>query len=240
RAHDRPVPPGPLFGVGMTMSCSQTADSATGANKVVSSRRYTHIAIALHWIIAVSIIAMLAMGVWMVDAIKQPDTQALAFQTYQFHKSLGLTIIILSLARLGWRLLNPPPPLPAHMPRFQKATSHATHMLFYALMIGMPLTGWAMVSASPLGLPTIVFGWFEWPHIAWLEAVEDKAAVAERFKLAHMYAGYLMIGLVVLHIAAALKHQFVDRDNLIARMSPLAQPPKTASNAPTTTDRRET
>ncbi|MEM1306217.1 MAG: cytochrome b [Pseudomonadota bacterium] len=202
----------------MSFSTTTQTDDVRTARQV---HRYTTVAIALHWMIALAIIAMLATGLWMVDAIKEPSTQALAFQTYQFHKSLGLAILVLSLLRLGWRLFNKPPPLPGHMSSFQRTASNATHVLFYVLMIGMPLTGWAMVSASPLGLPTIVFGWFEWPHIAFLEAATDKAAVAERFKLAHMYAGYLMLALAALHIAAALKHQFIDKDNLLARMAPI-------------------
>jgi cytochrome b561 len=87
-------------------------------------------------------------------------------------------------------------------------------------MIAMPLTGWAMVSASPLGLPTIVFGAFEWPHIVWLETATDKATLEAQLKQVHATAGLVMLGLIGLHVAAALKHQFVDRDGLLSRMVP--------------------
>lgn len=201
--------------------------SANDAVSGLAARtRYTWVAMVLHWTIAAAVLALLATGLWMVDAIKVPETQATAFQTYQLHKSLGLTVLVLSLARLAWRLWNPPPPLPEHMGPLSRFAAHGAHVLFYALMIGMPLTGWAMVSASPLGLPTIVFGWFEWPHIAWLEAVPDKAAVEEQLKQVHATAGLIMLGLVGLHVAAALKHQFVDRDGLLARMTPLGSAPK--------------
>ncbi|MEO1264227.1 MAG: cytochrome b [Pseudomonadota bacterium] len=206
----------------------QAQDTPIASAADARQRRYTTVAIALHWVIAFSIIAMLATGSWMVDALQVQATQALAFETYQFHKSLGLTVLVLSVARLAWRLFNPPPPMPEHMGGAQRFAAHATHVLFYALMIGMPLSGWAMVSASPLGLPTIVFGWFEWPHIAFLAAAENKAAIEEQLKLAHLYAGYLMFALIVLHIAAALKHQFIDRDALLSRMSPI--PPSSTKN----------
>ncbi|MEO0671326.1 MAG: cytochrome b [Pseudomonadota bacterium] len=210
---------------------AEVSKADVGAAEQGRLQRYTTVAIALHWVIALSIIAMLVTGTWMVDALQVPETQALAFQTYQFHKSLGLTVLVLSLARLAWRLFNPPPPMPAHMGGAQRFAAHATHVLFYVLMIGMPLTGWAMVSASPLGLPTIVFGWFEWPHISFLEAAEDKAAIEKQMKLAHLYAGYLMFALLALHIAAALKHQFIDRDGLLARMTPIPLRPTDKNKA---------
>lgn len=137
-----------------------------------------------------------------------------------FHKSLGITILALTALRIVWRWLNPPPPLPSKMGASMRFAAHATHVLFYALMLALPLTGWAMVSASPFQIPTIIFGLFELPHITPLEQVEDKAAVEAQIKTVHDLAGKLMIGLLVLHVAAALKHQFVDRDQLLARMIP--------------------
>lgn len=182
--------------------------------------RYTYVAMALHWLIASAIAVMLATGFWMVDAIKVPETQATAFHTYQFHKSLGLTILVLSLCRLGWRLLHPPPALPSEMGSLSRFAAHSTHIVFYALMISMPISGWAMVSASPIGMPTVVFDWFEVPHIPWLENVADKAAAEAQLKQMHLAAALTMSGLLCLHIAAALKHQFIDRDDLIMRIVP--------------------
>jgi len=184
---------------------------------------YTTVAVALHWVIALAILAQLATGVWMVDAIKVPETQGQAFVVYQFHKSLGLAVLALSLARLAWRFVYPP---------LERTGAHASHILFYVLMIGMPLLGWAMVSASPFGLPTIVFGLFEWPHIPVLADLEDKKPVEQAFKTAHMAGGFILAGLLILHVGAALKHHFVSRDNVLARMVPgVRSPEATATNS---------
>lgn len=183
-------------------------------------QRYSAVAVTLHWAIAAAILLLLISGLWMTDAIKVPDTRADAFAVYQWHKSLGLTVLVLSFARLAWRLVNPPPALPAEMGRLERLAAHTTHVVFYLLMIGMPLLGWAMVSASVFGLPTIVFGLFEWPHIPMLTELEDKAPVEAALKTAHRTGGYLMIALLILHVLAALKHHFVDRDQVLARMLP--------------------
>ena len=127
--------------------------------------RYGAVAISLHWTIAAAILAQLAAGLWMVRAIRSADSQALAYHAYQWHKSLGLTVLVLSLLRLCWRLANPPPPLPASMTTIERTAAKTMHGLFYLLTVGMPLVGWAMVSASPLGLPTMVFGLFECPSM---------------------------------------------------------------------------
>lgn len=182
--------------------------------------RYTSIAITLHWLIAVAILTQLTAGLWMTTAIKEPHTRAFAFQVYQWHKALGLTVLVLSIARLLWRLTHAAPPLPDGMTAFERFGAHATHWGFYLLMLGMPLLGWAMVSASPLGLPTIVFGLFEWPHIPWLAALDDKKPLEDAFKFAHRTGAYVMLGLVALHVGAALKHHFIDRDEVLARMLP--------------------
>lgn len=200
----------------------------------MASERYTTVAIALHWAIAVSIVGLIASGVWMVDAIKRPETRAIAFETYQIHKSFGLTVLVLSLLRLLWRLTHRAPPLPEGLSAVERFGAKATHLLFYVLMLGMPLAGWAMVSASKFGLPTIVFGLFEWPHIAWISGiaeVETKAAVEAAFKTGHKYAGYLLAALLLLHVGAALKHHFVNKDGVLARMVPGLRPRGEAGRA---------
>jgi cytochrome b561 len=181
---------------------------------------YTTVAIALHWTIALAIVTLLVAGIWMTDAIKQPETRNFAYKVYQWHKALGLTVLVLTLARIGWRLMNPPPPLPAGMSSLERLGAQLSHGAFYALMLAIPLAGWAMVSASPLGLPTMVFGLFEWPHIPWLSALEDKKPAEAIFKAAHKFMGVGLIALLGLHIAAALKHHFVNRDDVLARMIP--------------------
>lgn len=186
--------------------------------------RYTAVAIMLHWLIALCVIGLIGAGIWMSDAIKDPKTQGLAFVVYQWHKSIGLTVLVLSIARLVWRLIHPAPPLPASLTPLERMAARFTHVAFYVLMIGMPLLGWALVSASPLGIPTIVFGLFEWPHIGWLAGLDDKKSVEDALKYAHGTAGYVMGGLIVLHVGAALKHHFIDRDQVLARMLPWGRP----------------
>lgn len=202
------------------MSSRTGAGNGAGLQNPVRQMRYGRVAMSLHWLIAAAILALLISGLWMTVAIKVPATQAIAFTTYQWHKSLGLTVLVLSLARLLWRFVSPPPPLPESMGRMTRLAAHGTHTAFYILMIGLPLIGWAMVSASIYGLPTIVFGLFEWPHIPALANLETKAPVEAAFKTTHQAGGYLMIALLILHVAAALKHHFVDRDYVLAAMLP--------------------
>ena len=183
--------------------------------------RYSAVAIGLHWMIAAAIVAQLACGLWMVRAIRSAGSEALAFHAYQWHKSLGLVTLAVSLVRLCWRLANPPPALPVAMTSIQRALAKTTHGLFYVLTLGMPLVGWAMVSASPSGLPTMIFGIVEWPHIGWLAGLGGGVEAA--FKSAHRAMGYALTGLLALHIAAALKHHLFDRDDVLARMLPMVR-----------------
>jgi len=180
--------------------------------------RFTLVAILLHWAVAASVLGLLASGLWMARAIRDPAQQAQAFEVYQLHKAFGLLVLVLTLLRLVWRLTHPPPPLPAGTPHWQRAASHAVHLALYGLTIVVPLLGWLTVSASPLGFPTVPFGLFEWPHlpVAWLGT--DPEALEDWSKLGHRTLAYVAAGAIALHIGAALKHQFVDRDGLVGRM----------------------
>jgi cytochrome b561 len=175
------------------------------------SQHYTKIAIALHWIIGVAIIIMLAMGL-LLDSV--PDDYK--FQVYQFHKSLGLTILVLSFVRLFWRLTHKTPALPEGMKTWEIWASKLTHYAFYIMMIGIPMTGWALVSASPLNFPIMWFGLFEWPH---LPLTIDKS-LSQNFGEMHELLAYMTIGLLGLHIGAALKHHFINEDNVLTHMLP--------------------
>jgi cytochrome b561 len=183
--------------------------------------RYSAVAIWLHWIIAAAIVAQLATGLWMVRALRISDSQTLAFNVYQWHKSLGLTVLVLGLLRGFWRLGNPPPPLPVAMTRIERYAAKTLHALFYLLMLGTPLVGWAMVSASSVGLPTMFFGLFEWPHIPGPAGLGG--SVEAGFKAAHRGMAYALIALLLLHVAAALKHHLIDRDDVLARMLPIVR-----------------
>ncbi len=183
--------------------------------------RYDRVAMILHWASAVAILILIPVGKWMADAARDHSASpAVIFDTYQTHKAAGLTILMLTIVRIGWRLFHPPPPFPASMTPWARYLANATHAGFYVLIVALPLTGWAMVSASPFGFPTIWFGLFEWPHIAPLAAMENKKPVEDLFKGAHEILGNAAIILIVLHIGAALKHRFISRDQMLWRMLP--------------------
>jgi cytochrome b561 len=183
------------------------------------SLTYDAVAKTLHWLIAFAIIAMLIIGWLMVNTDKSNSWR---FDLFQLHKSLGITILLLSLFRLYWRLAHPAPPLPAHMPTWEKFAARATHWLFYILIIGMPLVGWAIVSASPINLPTMLYGVIPWPHLPVLPdlPLEDKKQVGYVLDAMHDYGAYILAALLVLHVAAAHKHHWFDGDDVLTRMAP--------------------
>ncbi len=185
------------------------------------STRYTSVAITLHWLIALSIIGLLAMGLVMTEKDLLP--QELQFRMFQWHKSLGLSVLVLSVLRLVWRLLHKPPALPAHMPLWEKFAAKGTHFVFYLLMLAIPLSGWALVSTSSWGLPTVWFGLFEWPHLP-LGDLPNKEQINHTASDAHELLAYLLIGLLGLHIGAALKHYLIDRDEVVSHMIPVLKP----------------
>ncbi len=206
----------------------------------MNTKRYTVVAIVLHWAIALAIAGMIPLGRWMGDALEVQSTQAQAIAAFQLHKSVGLTVLVLSLARLGWRLANPPPPLPAAMKAWERLAANATHWAFYFVIIIMPLTGWLYVSTGwsahddrPLEVPTLYFGLFQVPHLFGLAqlAQDTRAGLAEAFLFSHSKLAWGAIGLAVLHVGAALKHHFADKDDVLTRMVPGLKPLGGASSA---------
>jgi cytochrome b561 len=186
--------------------------SAALANATPSTAgRYGSVAIALHWLLAVAIVGAFGMGLYMADLPFSPTRLKL----YNWHKWAGVTILTLSAARLLWRLMNRPPELPASvtaaMPAWQQKAHHGTHHLMYLLFFAVPLTGWAYSSAA--GFPIVWFGVLPLPDF-----VPVSKELAETIKPLHKLAAFGLAALVVLHVAAALKHQFVDRDRLLGRM----------------------
>jgi cytochrome b561 len=176
--------------------------------------RYTRTAIALHWLLALLLLGLFVVGLYMTSLPFSPQRLKL----YNWHKWAGIVILTLSFLRLLWRLTHRPPALPAEvqaaMPAWQRLAHHATHGALYLLFFAIPLLGWAYSSAA--GFPIVVFGVLPLPDFMPV----DKA-LAEAIKPWHGYAAYALAALVVLHMAAALKHQFVDRDRLLTRMLPL-------------------
>jgi cytochrome b561 len=183
---------------------------------------YSHAAIALHWLVALMLIGNFAGGLFMGDLLAPEATseqKKLGFQIVQLHKSTGLTILVLSLLRLALRLVKGAPAYPGHMTQLERTLAKTTVWAFYAVMILVPLTGWIMVSASPLGFPTIWYGLFEWPHLPIETSRETSGAASE----VHEIIAFTGAGLLLLHIGAALKHHFLDRDDVLARMLPLVK-----------------
>lgn len=173
--------------------------------------RYSTVSLTLHWLIAALVVTQLILIAIYVATEGRPS----APEYLQLHKSVGLSILVLTLGRLGWRLANPVLALPSGTPRWQRRLARANHVLFYILLIALPLGGWAASSAA--GRPIQWFGLFDWPLLPLPRDRELAGAVIE----AHELAGWLMIALVLLHVAGALKHHFIDRDNVLHRMIPL-------------------
>jgi cytochrome b561/polyisoprenoid-binding protein YceI len=194
---------------------------------MTAAERYGAVAVVLHWTIAAAVLANLGLGWWMHRAIDAAAMQARAIDAFQVHKSLGLTVLALSVLRLLWRLAHRAPPLPAAMPGWQRASARLVQLALYALMVVVPLSGWTYVSAqwrgdAPLAVPTLWFGLFEVPHLFDAAALGagERAAIAARNFTAHAWLAWGMAGLFVLHAAAALKHRFVNRDGVFESMAP--------------------
>lgn len=179
-----------------------------------STTRYDRVAIALHWAMAIAIIFMLLLGFFMSDL----SPLSLKTQAFQFHKSLGLTLLALAFVRLAWRLLHPAPAYPAHMKPWERFAAHASHWGFYGFMIAMPLSGWFIISTSSNKFPTQYFGMFKVPLLNWFGAHTKTAH--EVFETMHYWLAIAVIALLALHIAAALKHHLFDRDTVLMRMLP--------------------
>ena len=174
----------------------------------MSLPRYTTPAIALHWLLALMILGTMAFGVYMADLPMSPTRLKL----FNYHKWAGMTILILSAVRLLWRLTHRPP-ADVPMPAWQRQVAHGVHLGMYLLFFAVPLVGWAYSSAA--GFQIVLYGVLPLPN--W---VAPDRALAEAIKPWHGYLAFALGALVILHVAGALKHQFVDRDGLIGRMWP--------------------
>lgn len=175
-----------------------------------ADQRYSMPAIILHWSLALAFLLMLASGLLLHDLPRD-----IRFTTIQLHKSLGVIILLAVTARLILRLIKTPPPLPDTLSKQDKILAKLGHLALYGAMIIIPVSGWVMVSSSPYGLPTLVFNSFEWPHIPWVEGDKEINQLA---KTVHEIIAYVFIGLIVVHVAAVIKHAVKDRLNLLPRM----------------------
>lgn len=186
-----------------------------------SADRYGLVAIALHWTIALAIIGLLVLGTVMV---RLTPGSSLQFELYQLHKSLGITVLALSIVRLAWRLTHPPPPLPATLRPWEAMLARITHIGFYVLMLLLPFSGWMMVSASVWNFPTVIFGLFTLPHLPVLSTLADKKPVEDALKEVHEWLAIGIFVLLLLHVAGALKHHIILKDGTLGRMLPWRRP----------------
>ena len=187
----------------------------------VPATRYHGAAIILHWVMAVAFILMLASGLSLeyVDFEPHFETADAAkqfkYQLFQWHKSLGVLLLIAVALRIAVRLWQKPPALPAAFKRWEAVAATLGHLGLYAAMIVMPLSGWLMVSSSPFGLPTMVFNLFEWPHFPGVAANES---VNGAMKFIHWIGAWAFLALLAAHIGAVIKHYLFDHENLLRRM----------------------
>lgn len=178
-----------------------------------ATARYSAVAMALHWVLALAILTAFAVGLYVEGLPFSPEKLKLL----NGHKWAGVSILFLSVLRLVWRLTHRPPELPErvrkNMPGWQVAAFHGTHHLMYVLFFVVPLAGWAYSSAK--GFPIVWFGVLPLPDL-----LAKDEALAHVLREVHELAAFGLIALVGLHVAAALKHQFIDRDGLLNRMRP--------------------
>jgi len=182
-----------------------------------SPERYGLVAIALHWAVAMLFLGQVALGTFMTAL---PLTDPRVFPLYQTHKSIGFVIFLLVVIRLVWRATGQTPPPPATLPRWQARAAVAIHFSLYAALLLMPLLGWVIVSASPLGIPTLIFGKFEIPHLAFVVESSNRQMIGSVASWAHWALAWAASIAVCGHIAAALLHHIVKKDTILKRMLP--------------------
>ena len=173
--------------------------------------RYSRVAILLHWVIAVLVLVNLALGIFHDDMSKPVSASMISY-----HKAIGLTVLALTLLRLAWRLGHRPPPYDAAMKRWEVGLARVTHWGFYLMLFILPLSGWLLVSAG--GRATSWFGLFDIPALPVTRGADAK----DLWDTVHVFLGWTMLALVVLHILGALKHQLQGHRQIFGRMAPWA------------------
>jgi len=176
--------------------------------------RYTTPAIVLHWLVALLIFVGFPLGVYMHELPLSPTK----LQLYSYHKWIGITVLLLAGLRVVWRLTHRPPPLPDSVVRWQRQASAVVHGLLYVLMLAIPLSGWLMSSAK--GFPVVWFGVLPLPDL-----VAKNRELGDLLAGVHQVLNFTLLGLVILHVAAALKHHFIERQPFLQRMGWSKQEP---------------
>ena len=173
------------------------------------SPHYTRTAITLHWLIALLICAAFPLGLYMHDLPLSPHK----LRMYSYHKWIGVTVFLFAVVRLSWRISHRPPALPDSMANWEKSVAHAMHFALYALIFLAPLSGWLMSSAK--GFQTVWFGMLPLPDL-----VGKDKELGNTLQEVHEALNFLMLGLMLAHAGAALKHHVIERDDVLARMLP--------------------
>ena len=178
-----------------------------------TTNRYSGLAMLLHWAIAALVIVN-----WRIAESAEHAPEAAAREIMSNHFSVGVTILVLILLRLAWRIVHRPPPLAAHLAGWERALAKITHTVFYILLIVMPLAGW--VAMSSMGYGVSVWGLFELPPLP----VPQSQERAEMIFDTHATAGTILLGLIVIHVLGTLKHTLIDKDGNLFRMLPFGMP----------------
>ena len=179
---------------------------------MTTATRYTGTAIALHWLAALLIFATFPLGVYMHELVLTPFKLRLV----SYHKWIGVTIFLLTVVRLAWRMKHTPPPLPETIPLWQQRAAHGLHLLFYILLLVIPISGWLMSSAR--GVPVVYLGLVQLPDL-----VDKDKALGDLLTTVHQALDFGLLLLVGMHIAAALKHHFIEHDATLRRMLPFGK-----------------
>jgi cytochrome b561 len=182
-----------------------------------ASARYNAVAQSLHWLIAALIVVQFTLA-WMADDLPL-GMHKLALLAR--HKSFGMTVLMLAVVRLVWRLFNKPPALPKQMSQLQRALAHTSHVALYVLLFAMPFTGWLMSSAKNYSVSW--FGLFTWPNL-----IAPSEQNFDLLKSTHELLSVVLLSIAILHVLAALKHHFWDKDDVLKRMLPFSKPEKPA------------
>ena len=176
--------------------------------------RYTYGSVTkfFHWTIAAIVITMLILGLVMTSTHNSP----LKFQLYFIHKSLGLSVLILIIARILWRFLKEPPRYPDSVPRWEQKAAHFVQYVFYALMLIMPLSGWIMSTAAR-HIPSF-WGWVKIPF----PGIAANRSLAHLNDQIHVCCAYILTAIIIIHVLAALKHHLLAKNNILTRMLPFS------------------
>jgi cytochrome b561 len=191
------------------------SDRAIEAREQHGLRRYSNMAVAFHWVTVAFVLFQIWLGFSFADMERGPERANL----FTWHRSIGALILLIALARLTYRLMNPPPPYPPELPRWERWAGTWNHRLFYLLLIAMPIGGLLAVSGLAPGPNITLVGGLSFPRIPGISRELGEIAGD-----VHSAAAWLLIALIGLHIAAALKHQFFDHNRAAGRMPPFKDP----------------